>query len=136
MLDALGDHKDVTCTEFGGAFLAIRFAQHDVELAVDHQEELIGVLMDVPDVLTRGVRHFDVVIIDPAHDPGAVDIVEGGQRLAEADGRDCHGSIITPTHHTATRPGQFPPRLAPRARQTGFQRGSQMTSGMSRSVRR
>lgn len=64
-------------------------------MAVDHQEELIGVVVDVPDVLTRGVRHFDVVIINPADNTWAVDIVEGGQCLAQADGRDCHASIIS-----------------------------------------
>ena len=94
MLDALGDHGDVTGTQLGGAFPAAGFAQRDVELAVNHQEKLIGVLVDVPDVLTRGVRDLDVIIINPADNAWAVDIVEGGQCLAQADGRDCHASII------------------------------------------
>jgi AraC-like DNA-binding protein len=94
VLDAFGDHEDVTGVQLGGAFLAVGFAQRHVELAVDDQEELIGVLVDVPDVLAGGVRHFDVVIINPADNACAVNIVEGSQGLAQADGRDCHASII------------------------------------------
>ena len=59
----LGTTKMSPGAQLDGAFPAAGFAQRDVELAVDHQEELIGVVVDVPDVLTRGVRDFDVIII-------------------------------------------------------------------------
>ncbi len=94
MLDAFGDHEDVPLVQLGGAFLAVGFAHRDVKLAIDDQEELIGVLVDVPDVLARGMRDLDVIIVDPADNAWAVDIVEGGQCLAQADRRDCHASII------------------------------------------
>jgi hypothetical protein len=36
--------------------LAAAVAQRDVEHAVEHQEEFVGVLVHVPDVLTPGMR--------------------------------------------------------------------------------
>lgn len=50
MLHFPGDHEDVTGVQIDGAFPA-GLAQGDAELAVDHQEELTCVLVDVPDVI-------------------------------------------------------------------------------------
>jgi AraC-like DNA-binding protein len=40
--------------------------------------------MDVPDVLTRGVRNLDVVVINPADNARTVNIIECGKCLARA----------------------------------------------------
>jgi hypothetical protein len=48
VLGAPGDHEDVAGVELGGPFPAIRTAQRDVEPAVDHEEELVCLLVDVP----------------------------------------------------------------------------------------
>jgi hypothetical protein len=74
--------------------LAAAVPQGDVEPAVEHQEELIGVVVNVPDVLAPDMRDPDVVVVDPADDPRAVDVAEGSQCLAQADGGDCHASIV------------------------------------------
>jgi AraC-like DNA-binding protein len=94
VLGALGDHEDVPGAQLDGAFLAAGPAQRDGEPAVDDQEELIGVLVDVPDVLTLGVRDLNVVIINPADNARAVKVIERGQRLAEADGHGGHAFSI------------------------------------------
>src|SRR3954466_9811823 len=51
---------------------AVVVAKSDLEFAVDHEEELVSVLMDVPDVLAKRVSDPDVVVVDPGHDPGAI----------------------------------------------------------------
>jgi AraC-like DNA-binding protein len=94
VLGAFGDHEDVPGAQLDGAFLAAGPAQRDGESAVDHQEELIGALMDVPDVLTRGMRNLDVVVINPADNARTVNVIECGKCLAQADGRGCHAFSI------------------------------------------
>src|SRR5882724_5261252 len=74
--------------------LAAAVPQRDVEPAVEHQEELIGVVVNMPEVLAADMRNPDVVVVDPADDPRAVDVAEGGQCLAQADGGDCHAPIV------------------------------------------
>jgi hypothetical protein len=36
------------------------------------------------------MRDQDVVVVDPADDPRAVDVAEGSRYLAQAHGNDCH----------------------------------------------
>jgi RNA polymerase sigma factor (sigma-70 family) len=91
---APGDHEDVTGIELDGSFRSIRIAQRDGEPALDHEEEFVGSLVNVPDVLAVRVRHLDVVIVDPGEDPRAVHVAEGGQCLGEPDGCGCHATII------------------------------------------
>ena len=94
MLGAPGDDEDVAGVQLNGAFLAAGLAKGDVETPVEHQEELVGVLVDVPDVVAAGVRDLDVIVIDPADDPRAVDLGERGQRLAQADRSRSHTPIV------------------------------------------
>jgi hypothetical protein len=94
VLDASGDHENVPRAQAHGP-LTIAVAQRDVELAVDDEEELIGVVVRVPDVLAAGMGDPDVVVVDPADDARAVDVAEAGQRLAQADGRVCHAFIVS-----------------------------------------
>jgi hypothetical protein len=67
-----------------------------VEFTVEDEEEFVGVVMDVPEVLTVGMGDPDVVIIDLADDPRAVDLIERRQRLGEIDGLGSHDSIVCP----------------------------------------
>jgi pimeloyl-ACP methyl ester carboxylesterase/AraC-like DNA-binding protein len=90
VLPALGNHEDITGVQLDGSLTAIWIAQRDVEPAVDHEEELVCLLVDVPDVLAPRVSDLDVVVVDAAEDARAVDVAEGGQCLGEADGRCCH----------------------------------------------
>jgi hypothetical protein len=92
----LGDDEDVAGAQLGGALPAVGAAQRDGEPAGDHQEKFIGVLVDVPDVLALGVRDLNVVIVNPADNARAVNVVEGGQCLAQADGEGCHAFSIGP----------------------------------------
>jgi RNA polymerase sigma factor (sigma-70 family) len=94
VLGAPGNHEDVPGVQFDGSLRAVRIAQRDGEPAIDHEEELIGLLVDVPDVLALCVRHLDVVVVDPADDSRAVDVAEGGQCLGEPDGCGCHVIIV------------------------------------------
>ena len=64
MLGAPGDDEDVAGVQLDGALLAVGVAKGDVEMPVEHQEELVGVRVDVPDVFTAGVRDLDVIVID------------------------------------------------------------------------
>jgi hypothetical protein len=78
----------------GDGALAAVLPQRDADLAVEDQEELVGVLVHVPDVLAPDMRDPDVVVVDPADDPRAVHVAEAGQRLAEVHGSICHTVIL------------------------------------------
>ena len=52
----------------GSPFGAVGIAQRDVEPAVEGEEELARVMVDVPEVLTPGVRDAYVVVVDAGHD--------------------------------------------------------------------
>jgi hypothetical protein len=60
-----------------------------VELAGQHEEELVGVVVDVPDVVAQGVGYADVVVVHRGDDAGAVDVVEGRQCDIEVDRVGC-----------------------------------------------
>ena len=69
-------------------------AQGDRQLAVQHQEELVGVVMGVPDVLAAHLGHPDVVVVDPGHDARAPQVVEGGQGRGQGDRFVGHPFIV------------------------------------------
>jgi hypothetical protein len=69
-------------------------AQGDVQLPVEHQEELVGVVMDMPDVLALDLGDAYVVVVDARDDAGAPQGVEGRQGLAEGDGFVAHEWIL------------------------------------------
>ena len=56
MLGAHGYHERVALPQDDRGFPAIRVAKGDVELAVEDEEELIGVRVCVPDVLAFRMR--------------------------------------------------------------------------------
>lgn len=60
-------------------------AQCDVEPSVEHEEQLVGVVVHMPYVLTPDVGDADVVVVHPGDDPRTVDVVEPPQRLPEID---------------------------------------------------
>jgi hypothetical protein len=80
-------------------------AEEDVELPLDDEEELVGVLVHVPDVLSQGVRDAHVVVVHADHDPRAVDIVkgsEGGRQIHRLSGRH-HPIMPVISSRAATR---------------------------------
>jgi hypothetical protein len=79
-------HEHISGSERHPPLGSIGLAERDVELAVEGQEELVGVVVDVPHVLAPGMRDPHVVVVDPGHDPGAVDLVERGERLVQVHG--------------------------------------------------
>ncbi len=68
----------------------------DVELAVEDEEEFVGVFVDVPEVLTSGMRDPNVVIIDLGNDSRAVYVVKRLECLGQIDGLGSHQSIVCP----------------------------------------
>ena len=81
MLGALRHDEDVALAQQHGPLGSVLIAKGDVKLAVEDKEELIGVLVHVPVVIAARVRDPHGVVVDPAYDPGAVNIVEGSQGL-------------------------------------------------------
>lgn len=85
MLCASGDGEDRPLREQDRA-LPTGLAQGDVHFAVEYQEELIRVVVDVPDVFALDLGDADVIVTDARDDAGAPQGIEGGQSLAEWDG--------------------------------------------------
>ncbi len=83
--------EGVALTQRDGRLIAGGAAQFDVEGAVEDEEELVGVVVGVPHVLSPGVRDSHVVVIDGGDDPGAPHIIERDQCLVQVHrpGR-CH----------------------------------------------
>jgi len=79
VLDPSGHREGVAGPEHDRGLCAVGSAHGDVELAVEDQEEPVGVLVDMPHVLALRVRDAHVVV-HPGHDPRAVDVVEPGCR--------------------------------------------------------
>src|SRR6185437_13139323 len=77
VLGAPGHHERVATAQFHDGDLAVRAAQGHVEPAVEDQEELVSVLVNVPDMLAPDVRHAHVVVVHPGHDARAVHLIEG-----------------------------------------------------------
>jgi hypothetical protein len=88
-----GDDEGVALAQ-DDRVLGFAVAQVDLELAVEDEEELVGVLVHVPHVLAGGVGDLDVVVVHPGHDPRAVDLVEGRQCRGEVHGFRLHATIL------------------------------------------
>jgi hypothetical protein len=56
VLGSLGHYEDIARLEGDGSLAPIGIAQRDVEPAFKAEEELIGVVVDVPNVFASGVR--------------------------------------------------------------------------------
>ena len=63
---------------------------------VEDEEELIGVLVHVPDVLAQGVRDPYVVVVHLGDDARAVDVGETGEGLVHVDRLHLHASHPAP----------------------------------------
>ena len=85
---------NVSGPQIDGPLAPVGVAERDAELAADHEKELVGVVVSVPDVLPPGVRDTDVVVVDLADDPRAVDLVELGERGLDIHGRGFHTATI------------------------------------------
>src|SRR6266487_803930 len=69
------------------------------------REELVGIVVDVPDMLASGVRDPYVVVVHAGHDPRAVDVVEGRQRVGQVDG--CRIHTVDSRPHSTRRSCTF-----------------------------
>ena len=85
MLEATRNDEGIPRPESDRRLDAPRVAHRDVQRAVDDQEELVGVLVHVPDVIAAGFGDLDVVRVHAAGDPRAVEVVELRQRLPDVD---------------------------------------------------
>src|SRR5687768_5261973 len=74
VLDAPRHDEDVTALQRNGALLAAGLAQRDVEPAIQDEEELVGVGVHVPHVVTLRVGDLHVVVVDAGDDAGTVDL--------------------------------------------------------------
>lgn len=84
MLDPLGDNEQFTWTQGH-----ITLAHADGDSALEYEEEIIRVVVRVPDELTLDLDDHEVVTIELAHDAWLPVSVEGGELLCKIDGR--HG---------------------------------------------
>jgi hypothetical protein len=94
VLDTLGDDERVPRTQDHRGLGPVGVPDRDVELAVEYEEELVGVLVDVPQMVAEGVRYPYVLVVHPGHDPRAVDLVEGGEGVVQVDRRELHEPIV------------------------------------------
>jgi hypothetical protein len=65
-----------------------------VQLPVEHREELVRVVVDVPDVFALDLGDSDVVVVDPRDDARTPQCVEGVQGLTKRDRLVAHGLIL------------------------------------------
>jgi hypothetical protein len=104
---SLGDDEDVALAQADRPLATIGIPEAHVKLAVEDEEELIGVLVHMPDVIALGVRDPDRVIVDMADDARAVDVLEAGQRRTEVDrGHVIHNARIHWSEFTGTCSGR------------------------------
>jgi hypothetical protein len=61
-------------------------AKTNSELAVDHEEELIGVVVLMPHVLSLDLRNSHVVVVDPPNNARAPLFIERGECCGKVDG--------------------------------------------------
>src|SRR5829696_2399648 len=60
-------------------------AEFDLELALEHEEEVVGVRMAVPDELALGLYHLDLVVVDRRDDARREALIEERELLREID---------------------------------------------------
>lgn len=85
VLDAHRHDKRVALPKLDHPLPAPRIAQCEVKAAVENEEELVCVVVGMPDLLSLRVGDLDGVIVHASHDSRAVEVVEGCQRLAQVD---------------------------------------------------
>ena len=106
--------------------LDVAIAQLDGEAAAQHQEEVVGVVVLVPDELALDLHEHELVVVQVADDPGAVGPVEELELLCEIDlvihvaGSLTHGlgPIATPAATTPAAVASVPGRLTATASHT------------------
>ena len=77
MFGTLRNDVDVTFAQLDSAFSFIGISERNVEATTQNEEELVGVFMNVPQVLALDVGHFYVVIVNSTNYPGTINIFEG-----------------------------------------------------------
>src|ERR671918_325266 len=100
VLRAPGDHEGIALVELHQGLVAVAVPDCDVEAPLQHQEELVGVLVDVPHMVAARLGDAHVVVVHPGDDAGTVDLVERRQRLAEIDRLRAHTSDCPPAPPT------------------------------------
>jgi hypothetical protein len=81
MLDPRRHDEELARPEGDGAV-----PQLDVEPALEHQEEVVGLGMAVPDERATAFHHHHVVAVEAGDDARRPGLVEGGERRSQADG--------------------------------------------------
>jgi hypothetical protein len=96
-------------TGFGQVLAAIRIAHRDVEPVGEYQEELVGVLVDVPDVVVEGVGNPDVASV-PAVSAGVISSMNRPAAHSPTPTQDCcvGGAIVTAMASPAPRAAAVP----------------------------
>jgi hypothetical protein len=87
VLDTAGNDEDLT-----GPQVDLRLIpQPDRQLAVDDQEDLVGVGMLVPHELALRLRHLEMPVVGLGDDPGRPVLTQLGQLLGKVDGDSGRG---------------------------------------------
>src|SRR5262245_42481159 len=107
MLDTARNDEQITLPQSDTAV-----AELDLELALEHEEEVVGLRMAVPDELALDLDHFDLVVVHRRDDARREALVEQGQLLREVD-RLVHDDL--PKRGDLGSRGSAPPSL-PRLR--------------------
>ena len=71
MLDPARDDEQLTWTK-----LDIAIPEMDRQAATDHEEEIIGLLVPMPDERPEGLHDLELVVVDVADDPRLIGVGE------------------------------------------------------------
>ena len=99
---APGDDEDVVSSESDTALGSARLAQMDVERSVEHEEQLVGIAVRVPDILATHFDESNVPVVGPGEDTRIPQIVEGGENSVDIRGRRLHRLMLTFAHPSST----------------------------------
>jgi hypothetical protein len=99
------DHEDVASMQADRPGAAVRIPDADVEVAVQHEEELISVVVDVPDILALDLGDSYVVVVDARNDARAPQSVERRKCSIEVDGFVSHAASLPQYNTGASRCG-------------------------------
>lgn len=108
MLHSSRNDEDVASMQVNGPRAAVRVPKGDVEVAVQNQEELVGVVVDVPDMLALHLGDSNVIVVDARDDARAPQVVERLERGIEIEGCVCHATSLPPIHRRWTAYGLLP----------------------------
>src|SRR6476469_180253 len=89
---APGHHEDLVPAQDDGP-LPVVFTKADVDGPVEHEKELVGVGVHVPDVLPGEAGEPDVVVVEVGDDARTPGVGERGEDVVEGDGL-AHGVIL------------------------------------------